>query len=303
MQRAKSAATDSAGSGAATAGSPQTQPVVGKPVIAGQPVITGVDGIEGLPPDEKLAALRRVQAQAEQRIRLGMQLFKAAEAHVSGQQHIVEDLRQAQEQLREDLHSDVARSFRSYDEWMGEFGDQISDRIEKMEGRIEQLQHRWGEIEKRIGMMVKRAEALVEQSRTLLESGVSQIAKRDMAAAKQQCTPPATPALPPVQAVAPAAAPPAAGSANSTAAPAQPATTPRAGTSKRPAAASIDTAESATADIAAAIEPAAPPADVDPDPPSEPVFLKIIDKVRQQRTSTTDANNGSGRTDDADSSG
>ncbi len=280
MQRAKSAATDSAGSGAATTGSPQAQPVVGKPVIAGQPVITGVDGIEGLPPDEKLAALRRVQAQAEQRIRLGMQLFKAAEAHVSGQQHIVEDLRHAQEQLREDLHSDVARSFRSYDEWMGEFGDQIGDRLEKMEGRIEQLQYRWGEIEKRIGMMVKRAEALVEQSRTLLESGVSQIAKRDVAAAKQQCTPaaPAPQVVSTAMTTAMTTAAPPATPTPAAAAPVAPAQSPA------PVASAPAAPPSPAASQPGKTRPAAPPAHVDPDPPSEPVFLKVIDKVRQQQT-------------------
>lgn len=217
------------------------------------PVIAGVDGIEGLPPAEKLAALRRVQLQAEQRIRLGMQLFKAAEAHVAGQQGIVEDLRQAQEQLREDLHSDVARSFRSYDEWMAEFGGRIADRMEKMESRIEQLQHRWVEIEKRINQMVKRAEALVEQSRCLLETGISNIAKREVAQARQHCAP-AVPAVPVAASLSPAVA------ADSRPDASMPAQSASARPSRRP------------------VEP---PAD---DAAAESVYLKVIEQVRRQTT-------------------
>lgn len=247
MQRAEPSSASASAPPAADTPQPQSQP---------GPVIAGVDGIEGLPPQEKLAALRRVQLQAEQRIRLGMQLFKAAEAHVTGQQGIVEDLRQAQEQLREDLHSDVARSFRSYDEWMAEFGGRITDRMEKMESRIEQLQHRWTEIEKRINQMVKRAEALVEQSRCLLETGVSNIAKREVAQARQNC-PPATPAVP------------AAASKSSTVAAA-----PRTGAS----------ASDQFAPARPSRRPVAPPAE---DAPTESVYLKVIDQVRKQTTPTT----------------
>jgi hypothetical protein len=232
-----------------------------KPAAPGpQPVIAGVDGIEGLPPQEKLAALRRVQLQAEQRIRLGMQLFKAAEAHVTGQQGIVEDLRNSQAQLREDLQSDVARSFRSYDEWMGEFGGRITDRMEKMESRIEQLQHRWVEIEKRIHQMVKRAEALVEQSRHLLEDGVSNIARREMAQARQPRTPaaPAIPTAPGMSADMPCQ-------------------------NKSELAADAKSGASAPVSRMGVMPVSARPVDSPAeDAPAEPVFLKVIDQVRKQ---------------------
>ena len=56
---------------------------------------------------KQLEALQRVQNQAEQRVRLGLQLFKAAEAHTMGQKEIIDELKAEREKFRDELSEDV----------------------------------------------------------------------------------------------------------------------------------------------------------------------------------------------------
>jgi len=122
-----------------------------------------------LSPTEQLEALRRVQAQAEQRIKLGQQLFKAAEAHVTQQHVVIQQLKQQQQQLRQQVQEDVARSLQTYDQWIGRIDENFTHAMQALEEKLESLEVKWTQTEQRIAALTRRAEALLEQSRTLLQ--------------------------------------------------------------------------------------------------------------------------------------
>lgn len=124
---------------------------------------------------QKLEALRRVQAQAEQRVKLGTQLLKAAESHTSQTQSYVEQVRQEQNELREKLEHDVAAALHQYDQWVGTIDESLTRRLQATEERLDALDKQWVEAEERVARMVKRAEMMFDQSRSLLESATSKL--------------------------------------------------------------------------------------------------------------------------------
>ncbi|MEO0966615.1 MAG: hypothetical protein AAFY08_16060 [Planctomycetota bacterium] len=65
-----------------------------------RPVVLGLPSAE-LSEEQRLDALRRVQSQAENRVKLGMQLFKSAEARLSAQADLARSLRTEHAQLGE----------------------------------------------------------------------------------------------------------------------------------------------------------------------------------------------------------
>lgn len=124
---------------------------------------------------QKLEALRRVQAQAEQRVKLGTQLLKAAESHTSQTQSYVEQVRREQNELREKLEHDVAAALHQYDQWVGTIDESLTRRLQATEERLDALDKQWVEAEERVARMVKRAEMMFDQSRSLLESATSKL--------------------------------------------------------------------------------------------------------------------------------
>ncbi len=119
---------------------------------------------------QQLEALRRAQAQAEQRVKLGVQLFKAAEARTAQHRDDVEQLRKQQDQLREQLQQDIARSFQSYDQWIAKVDDTLTNSLKSIEDRIEQLQSRWKDTEQRIATMIDRSQSLLSQSVDMMQA-------------------------------------------------------------------------------------------------------------------------------------
>ena len=116
---------------------------------------------------QQLEALRRVQGQAEQRVQLGMQLFKAAEAHTEQKQNLADELREEQKHLREKVQEEVASSLRSYDQWVGRIDDGFTKAMNDLDQRLERLRSEWTDTQGRIEQMMKRSEALLEQNRLL----------------------------------------------------------------------------------------------------------------------------------------
>jgi hypothetical protein len=119
---------------------------------------------------QQLEALRRTQAQAEQRVKLGVQLFKAAEARTAQHRDDVEQLRKEQDQLRQQLQQDIARSFQSYDQWIAKVDDTLTNSLKSIEDRIELLQSRWKETEQRIETMMDRSQTLLSQSADMMQT-------------------------------------------------------------------------------------------------------------------------------------
>ncbi len=138
------------------------------------PSLTGTTGLSALnrqplSPEQQLQALKRVQAQAEQRVKLGMQLFKAAEARLSTQTDMLGQIKTLQSQLREQVNKDVAKSLHEYDQWIGQIDESFTTAIRKLEEKIDAVQANIVTSESRVKHMLDRAEALLDQNRCLVE--------------------------------------------------------------------------------------------------------------------------------------
>jgi exonuclease VII large subunit len=136
--------------------------------------LTGLSGLTGfsrkpLTPEQQMQALKRVQGQAEQRVKLGMQLFKAAEARLSSQTDVLQQIKTLQKQLREQVNQDVAQSLHSYDQWIGQIDESFTTAIRKLEEKIDAVQANLVTNEGRMQNMLDRAEAMLDQSRCLME--------------------------------------------------------------------------------------------------------------------------------------
>ncbi len=125
-------------------------------------------------PQQQLEAVRKVQSQAEQRVQLGLQLFKAAESRVAGQQAQIDQIRAEQDALRERVETDVGRTLHAYDQWVGQMDENFTKAIRGLERRVDELHDQWTATQSRLDDMMKRAQATLDQSRAMLEcaSGV-----------------------------------------------------------------------------------------------------------------------------------
>lgn len=201
---------------------PSTKNDPGLSGLSGLPGMSGLTGFNRQPltPEQQMQALKRVQAQAEQRVKLGMQLFKAAEARLSNQTDIVQQIKTLQKQLREQVNNDVAQSLHQYDQWIGQIDESFTTAIRKLEEKVDAVQANISKSEARMRDMLDRAEALLDQSRNLLERNSLKLPEmpkptNHVAPVTSKPTPPPAPAAPVVapkptasQAPAPKPAPP-----------------------------------------------------------------------------------------------
>ena len=117
----------------------------------------------------KLDKLRQVQAQAEQRVKLGMQLFKAAEARLAAQHDVLAEVKAQQSELRESIQNDVAASLQTYDQWMGKIDESFTGAIRDLTARLDQLE---SSFESRINQMERfaaHAQSLLDQAQKLTD--------------------------------------------------------------------------------------------------------------------------------------
>ncbi len=118
--------------------------------------------IPGLPrkpltPEQQLEALSRVQSQAEARVELGLKLFKAAENHTRSQQKMLDQIKAEQQQLRDQVNEDVAKSLHAYDQWVGQMDENFTRSLQNLEAKIERLQENWMATQQRIETMIERS--------------------------------------------------------------------------------------------------------------------------------------------------
>ena len=140
--------------------------------------VPGKGKLPGLPrgplsAKQQLEAVQRVQAQAEQRVKLGLQLFKAAEAHTAHQQDVLQQVKAEQARHRSELQEDVTRSLHAYDQWVGQIDESFTRAIEQLNDKVDKLQTQWEQAQKQIESMVRRSEALLDQARYLVKSAGS----------------------------------------------------------------------------------------------------------------------------------
>ena len=128
------------------------------------PALPGLPRVN-LTPEQRLDALHRVQAQAEQRVKLGVTLFKAAEAHTSQYRKVLDELKAEQQEFRREIQNDAARTLHGYGQWMGDMEKDVANSLKSLEDRMGKLQSEWSQTQVRIEQMMKRSGAAVEQGR------------------------------------------------------------------------------------------------------------------------------------------
>ncbi len=121
-----------------------------------------------LTPEQKLEALARVQAQAEQRIALGKQLFKAAEARIRAESDVIKQVRKENEVLKDQLHREFTESLHSYDQWVGQIDESFTTAIRALEEKIDAVAEQSAADRKQVVSLVARAEALLAQAQMKL---------------------------------------------------------------------------------------------------------------------------------------
>jgi chromosome segregation ATPase len=144
-----------------------------------------------LTPAQQVQALSRIQAQAEQRVQLGVQLFKAAEAQTARHREMLDGVKTEQAAFRAEVEEDITRSFHAYDAWIGQVDADLTSSIKALEDKMARLQKEWQGTQSRIEGMVARSERLLSQTRDLMASG-----------------PPVPASAPPQSSASPASSPP-----------------------------------------------------------------------------------------------
>ncbi len=133
-----------------------------------------------LTPQQQMEAIQRVQAQAEQRVELGLKLFKAAQTQTDAHKDVIAKIKTEQQELRDEVHRDVAQSLHSYDQWVGQIDETFTRSIEALEEKIEKLQATWTHTQQRIETMIQRSSQMLQnapadsQANTLVDHPSSQ---------------------------------------------------------------------------------------------------------------------------------
>lgn len=118
--------------------------------------------------EQQAVALEKVQQQATQRVKLGQQLFEAADARLKQHQKVLDEINDQQTILREQVQDDVAKSLQSYDQWMGRIDESFTKSIRDINQRLDQLEDSVAGSQHEMQDMLAKAAALLEQTQTLL---------------------------------------------------------------------------------------------------------------------------------------
>lgn len=118
--------------------------------------------------DQQAKALEKVQQQATQRVKLGQQLFEAADARLKQHQQVLDEINDQQKILREQVQDDVAKSLQSYDQWMGRIDESFTKSIRDLNQRLDQLEETVAGSQNEMQDMLGKAAALMQQTQMLL---------------------------------------------------------------------------------------------------------------------------------------
>lgn len=118
--------------------------------------------------DQQAKALEQVQQQASQRVKLGQQLFEAADARLKQHQQVLDEINDQQKILREQVQDDVAKSLQSYDQWMGRIDESFTKSIRDLNQRLDQLEDTVAGSHNEMQDMLSKAAALMQQTQMLL---------------------------------------------------------------------------------------------------------------------------------------
>ncbi len=115
--------------------------------------------------EQQLEAVQRMQAQAEHRVKLGVQLYKAAEAHLAGHHEQLAALKREQGALQEKIEADVAQSFRVYDQYLSKSEEKTLARLDAVEGQIREVTEQQMTVTDRMDELIQRSESLLGQAK------------------------------------------------------------------------------------------------------------------------------------------
>jgi len=118
--------------------------------------------------EQQQAALEKVQQQATQSVKLGQQLFEAADARLKQHQQVLDEINQQQQKLREQVQEDVAKSLQTYDQWMGKIDESFTTAIRELNQRIDGLELKVDSSRGEMEAMIEKAAALLNQTQELL---------------------------------------------------------------------------------------------------------------------------------------
>lgn len=118
--------------------------------------------------EQQAAALEKVSQQATQRVKLGQQLFEAAEAKLKAHQKLLDEINAQQSKLREQVQEDVAKSLQSYDQWMGKIDESFTKAIRELNHRLEGLEAKIDMSKGEMEAMIEKAAALLKQTQGLV---------------------------------------------------------------------------------------------------------------------------------------
>lgn len=118
--------------------------------------------------EQQAAAIEKVQQQATQRVKLGQQLFEAADARLKRHQKVLDEINDQQKILREQVQDDVAKSLQSYDQWMGRIDESFTKSIRDLNQRLDQLEETVAGSHDEMQDMLSKAAALMQQTQSLL---------------------------------------------------------------------------------------------------------------------------------------
>lgn len=118
--------------------------------------------------EQQAAAIDKVQQQATQRVKLGQQLFEAADARLKKHQKVLDEINDQQRILREQVQDDVAKSLQSYDQWMGRIDESFTKSMRDVTRRLDQLEETVAGSRHEMRDMLAKAAALLQQTQSLL---------------------------------------------------------------------------------------------------------------------------------------
>lgn len=121
-----------------------------------------------LTPEQQLTAIEKVQQQATQRVKLGQQLFEAADAKLKQHQELLSSIQDQQQIIRDQVQDDVAKSLQSYDQWMGTIDENFTKAIRQINERLDQIEMRVDSSRGELESMIEKATALMGQTQGLM---------------------------------------------------------------------------------------------------------------------------------------
>ena len=119
--------------------------------------------------EQQVEALRKMQAEADQRVLLGARLFKAADLRLTAQQELIRQIKADADELREQVHAQVDKKLCQYDEEVSQIDVRLTRTLEALEKKVDAIAADRQFLREQLGQMTHRCESMLDQCRYMLE--------------------------------------------------------------------------------------------------------------------------------------